>query len=202
MWTPSTLRRTRPLPALVLAALASACATGPEESRDVAAASAVNASPASVAAHMVAADQNRDYGSLLDVMAPHYRTTFVWAAWFGAAYEAIGGDAATVEAYEAINARHGLDPEWLNRTSPDPVGRVGLAALADEAFADVDLAALLGDLLRMTVGDETFFGTPGSDDGAVALDGDRALAQVGSGEHVLRRLEDGGWYWFPKGSED
>ena len=161
-------------------------------------------SPEAVVDHLLAADESGDHGAILEVVAPDQRTTFVWSAWFGAAYDAIAADAATVAAYQAINAEHGLDEEWLNKTAGEPVGRDGLAKLADEAFADVDLEALLADLMEFTTAGERFFGPPGEagESGTVTVDGDRASAVVGRSELELRRLEGGRWYWLPSGSDD
>ena len=156
--------------------------------------------PEEVVAHLRAADTARSFGGFIEVIPEAHRASFVWAAWFGAAYAAISGGAAEI-AYEEINAEFGLDPEWLSKTSGEPVGREGLAELADQAFEGVDLEALFEELALLgTEPGESFFGFDDGDP-TVTTTGERATAALGKAELTLGLL-DGRWYWLPRGFED
>ena len=190
-----------PRVSVVLASMLLACAAAScDGARAQAEEPKPTSSPEAVVAHLRAADASREWGAMLDVIAPAERGIFVWAAWFGAAYAAIAADEETVAAYEAICSEHGLDRTWLDETSGESIGREKLAQLADKAFADVDRAALLTDLLAFTTGERSFFGT-GESDGKIAVEDERAVATLGGTELVLRRV-DGAWYWFRGGDED
>ena len=186
----------KPVLALTLTALA-ACATSAGDASPPEPRAFTSSTPQAVLVHLRMAEESGDYGMLLDVMAPDERSSYVFGAWFGAAFQAIGGTAEDTAAYEALNAKYGLDPAFLDRIAPDPLGPEGLRALADEAFAGVDLGALLTDLVELTAEERRFFGDlPG--DGEIREEGDRATVTLGSAELVLRRLADDSWYWFPR----
>ena len=140
-----------------------------------------------------AADRAQDFAGILRLVTPDQREAVVYAAWFGAAYAAIGGEPDVVADYRAIVAEHGLDEDWLSQDATGPDGVRELAALA---LRDKDLAELFDSMMSYQVELGSRGVVFGLDQPVHELhvEEDWALARLGDSELELVR-HDGVWTW-------
>jgi len=151
--------------------------------------------PAELIATLRELEEQGRFGEILEHITPDQREAYLFMSWFDAAYTAMGSAPDVSQRYRTIVETHGLDEDWL---SEDLTGRDGLRRVAEKAFRNVDVAALLHEVASFRLEHGRFgvaFGFVGELRG-LHIEDDWARASIERSEfELVRQVET--WFWCP-----